>query len=49
MRDFITAYIFFFGGTKKHAKSIFKQTDEYYHRELIYGWKEEARKSFYTD
>jgi hypothetical protein len=49
LKDFIAAYIYFFGGTKKQAIKVFKETDEYYHRDVIYGFKNNAKSVMYLD
>lgn len=49
LKEFITAYIWFYGTTKKQAIKVYKETDEYYHRDVIYGFKNNAKSVFYLD
>lgn len=47
--DFIKAYIYCFGSTKKEALQVFKTTDKKYHNLVIESFKQDARKAFYND
>lgn len=49
MREFIKAYVWLYGTTKKQAKEVFKNSDIYYHREVIYCFKDNAKRSFEID
>lgn len=48
-KDFIIAYIWMFGTTKKEAKEVYKTASESYIREIIHGFKKNAKVSLYYD
>lgn len=47
--DFITAYCYAYGATKKAALQAWKISNDSYKREIIAGYKEECKKRFYND
>lgn len=47
--DFIKAYIDAYGGTKKDAEEKWKSESDSYKKELVKGFKENAKKSFLND
>lgn len=47
--DFINAYIYAFGSTKKEALQIWKTTDAKYYNAIIEGFKNDVQSAFYND
>lgn len=47
--DFIKAYTYCYGSTKKEALQVWKITDTKYHNAIIEGFKNNVRSSFYND
>lgn len=47
--DFVTAYTYSYGSTKKEALQVWKTTDTKYHNAIIEGFKNDARSAFYND
>lgn len=47
--NFITAYIATFGGTRKNAEDIYKISSTSYIKEIINGFHNDCKKSFYND
>lgn len=52
-RDFITAYTWMYGGTKKQAEGTFRKAMEIadygYVKEIISCFEDNAKRSFYDD
>lgn len=48
-QDFIKAFCYCFGSTKKEAERTYKTTTESYKQEVIKGYKQDARKAFTAD
>lgn len=48
-KNFIDAYIFYYGGTKKNALEAYKSSSEEYVKNLIDGYMGQAKSSFYND
>ena len=49
MNEFITAYIAVYGGTKKAAAKVWRETNLKYHQAVIESFKHDARAGFYED
>lgn len=47
--EFITAYVYMFGSTKKAADKVYKTATERYISEIIYTFKQNAKAAFYYD
>ena len=51
--DFVTAYIWMYGSTKKKAEGVFRRAMEIadygYIKEIIACFKDDARREFYDD
>lgn len=47
--DFIKAYTYSYGSTKKEAFRVWKTTDKKYHDAIIECFKNDARAAFYDD
>lgn len=47
--EFISAYVYMFGGTKKAAGKVYKTADEQYISAIIDGFKQNAKTGFYHD
>lgn len=48
-KDFITAFIYFYGGTKKEAADVFKKASADVIEAIIDGWKTAAKQAFNYD
>lgn len=46
---FITAYRFYFGGTKKDAEKVYFTAEPEYISEIINGYFNQIRRTFYND
>lgn len=47
--DFITAYMYSYGATRKEAEKVWKNATPGYKAAIIDGWKAENKKAFYND
>lgn len=47
--DFVKAYIYCFGSTKKEALQVFKITDKKYQNAIIECFKHDVHSAFYND
>lgn len=47
--DFIKAYIYMYGSTKKKALEVYNSTDKDYISAIIYAFKRNAKEGFYHD
>lgn len=47
--DFIKAYTYCYGGTKKEALQAFKTTNKKYQNAIIKCFKHDAQSAFYDD
>lgn len=47
--EFITAYLWAFGGTKTHAAKAYKTAEDSYIKELIQLYRQQCRLAFYND
>ena len=48
-KTFVDAYIAMFGGTKKNAIEVYKNSTKEYKKELISGFLFNAKTAFYND
>ena len=53
-KEFITAYIYSYGATQKHAESMYKKVvieegNTNYMKLIIDGYRQDCRKAFYND
>ena len=48
-QEFLNAYIWMFGATKKEALKAWKQASESYKQAIIEGYHGNAQKAFYND
>lgn len=48
-KTFIDAYIATFGGTKKNANEVYKNSTKEYRKEVINGFFHNAKIAFYND
>lgn len=49
LNDFIAAYTWAYGETKKKAREVYKKANEEYKRAIIDEYKNNCRKVFYED
>lgn len=47
--DFIKAYVYMYGSTKKKALEVFKTADKSYISAIVYAFKRNAQAAFYED
>lgn len=47
--DFINAYIYAYGATKKEAEKAYKAASVNYIKAIIEGYRQDTRKAFYND
>ena len=47
--EFITAYLWAYGGTKAHAAKVYRGADDAYIKELIQLYRQQCRLAFYND
>lgn len=47
--DFVKAYMYCYGSTKKEALQVFKTTNKKYQDAIIECFKHDARSAFYND
>ena len=49
MNEFINAYCYCYGATKKEAKEVYKSASKQYIRAVIESFEQDSRKAFYED
>lgn len=47
--EFIIAYVYMYGSTKKAAEKVYKTADKQYISAIIDGFKQDAKIAFYND
>ena len=48
-KDFISAYTWAWGGTKKDAREAYKNADDEYKRLIVKTWKSQSILTFWED
>ena len=48
-KEFIAAYVWMYGGTKKAAQDIYKRADPKYIQEIVSAYKKNCFLAFYND
>ena len=47
--EFITAFLWAYGGTKAHAAKVYREAEDAYIKELIQLYRQQCRLAFYND